>query len=140
MGRGHTPFGYRVKDGHAVVDPGEAGQVRQVYACYLSGMGYTAAAKEAGLDMTHSAVKNMLQNKHYLGDGFYPAIIDRETFDAAEEERLRRCAALGRGNMPKKETGHRSIQTRFKMGRCEKKLDDPYEQATYIYSLIESEE
>ena len=140
MGRGHTPFGYRVKNGFAMVDEGEARQVQDVYERYLSGLSYEEAAKKAGLNMAHSGVRNMLQNKHYLGDGFYPAIIDRETFDAAEEERLRRCAALGRVDRPKKDTGHRSIQNRFKMGRCEKKLDDPYEQATYIYSLIESEE
>ena len=137
---GHMPYGYRVENGTTVICEKEAGQIRDIYAGYLSGLGYVEAARNAGLSMAHTSVKRMLQNRHYLGDDFYPAIIDRGTFDAAEEEHLRRSAALGRDNLPKKETGHRRIQTRFKMGRCEKKLDDPYEQATYIYSLIESEE
>ena len=29
----------------------------------------------------------MLQNKHYLGDEFYPPIIDEETFEKAREEK-----------------------------------------------------
>ena len=129
-------IGYRVEDGRAFVDEVESQQVRDVYEGYLSGLSYEGAAKKAGLHMHQTSVKRMLQNKHYLGDGFYPAIIDRKTFDAAEEERLRRCAALGRGKRPKKEKRQRIIPTHFKMGECVKEFDDPYEQAAYIYSLI----
>ena len=32
----------------------------------------------------------------YLGDDYYPAIIDKETFDKAEEIRMERAKALGR--------------------------------------------
>ena len=38
----------------------------------------------------------MMQNKRYLGDDYYPAIIDKETFDAAEKERVKRQIRLGR--------------------------------------------
>ena len=38
----------------------------------------------------------MLRNKKYLGDDYYPAIIDKETFDKAEEIRMSRAKALGR--------------------------------------------
>ena len=139
MGRGHTPFGYRIENGKAAIHEKEAGQVRETYRSYLSGLSYTEAAKRAGLEMPHSSVKRMLQNRHYPGDGFYPAIIDRDTFDAAEKERLRRSKALGRDNRKRQETGNAVIPVRFRMGTCTAKKKDPYEQAAYIYSLIESE-
>ncbi len=139
MGRGHTPFGYRIENGNAIIDEKQAGQIRQVYAAYLSGKGYTDAAKAAGLTMTHSSVKRMLQNTHYLGDAFYPAIIDQETHDAAEAERISRVDLMGRTFEKKETMDDRPVQTQFSMGVMTKKLKDPYEQAAYIYSLIESE-
>lgn len=139
MGRGHTPFGYRIENGKAVVNGAEAEQIKKIYAGYLSGLSYTEAAKRAGLERTHSSVKRMLQNRHYVGDDFYPAIIDRKTYDAAEAERQRRSTALGRDHRKRQETGNEAIPVRFRMGRYTAKQKDPYEQAAYIYSLIESE-
>ncbi len=140
MGRGHLPYGYRIENGETVVCEEEARQIKEVYSGYLSGLSYVEAAKKAGLSMTPSSVQRMLQNAHYLGDDFYPPIIDRQTYDAAEEERRRRSSVLGRNNMPRKDDWHRKIPVRFTMGPCEKELDDPYEQAAYVYSLIESED
>ena len=48
--------------------------------------------------MTHSSVKKMLRNVHYLGDDFYPAIIDKNTFDTFEAELQRRAEVLERNN------------------------------------------
>ena len=53
---------------------------------------------KAGKQAIHLSVKNMLQNTHYLGDEFYPAIIYRDTFDAFEAELQRRAEVLGRNN------------------------------------------
>ncbi len=139
MRNGHLPLGYRIENGRAVVDEEKAGQIRQVYEGYLSGLSYEEAAKAAGFSMNHGSVKSMLQNRHYLGDEYYPAIIDRESYDAAETERQRRSKALGRDNRPKKKLKPRHVPVRFTLGTCEKKLEDPYEQAAYMYSLIESE-
>ena len=112
MRQGHTPYGYRIKDGKAIICQEEADQVRRIFAGYLSGLSLKMAAKEAGLTMQHSSVKRLLQNKHYPGDDFYPAIIDQEIFDAADVERQRREEALGRDNRPKKRLCPR-VQTRF---------------------------
>ena len=140
MRRGHTPFGYRIQNGSAVIVPDEAEQVRKIYAGYLAGQGLIEAARNAGLTMQHGSVKRLLQNKHYLGDDFYPAIIDRETYDAAEEERLHRLAIMGRNYKTRTASEDRKVMTRFSMKPMTQKLTDPYEQAAYIYSLIESEE
>lgn len=139
MGRGHTPYGYRIENGRAVIKEDEALRIREIYKNYLSGKGYMDAAKNAGLDLTHSSVKRMLQNKHYLGDDFYPAIIDIKTFDAAEEERVKRSNYLNRDNRPKKREDKVEIPVKFRMGKGQHVHSDPYEHAAYVYSLIESE-
>ena len=75
---GHTPFGYKIVGGKAVIDETSAGQIRKLYENYLSGLSLENAAKKAGINTYHGTVKNILSNRHYLGDAFYPAIIDEE--------------------------------------------------------------
>ena len=82
---GHTPYGYRIEDGRAVIDEEQAESVRKLYRGYLSGLGLMPATKQAGIETWHGSAKWLLQNRHYLGDAYYPAIIDRETFDKAEQ-------------------------------------------------------
>jgi len=135
----HTPFGYDIVDGRAVVNPEKAETLKKVISSYLSGKGFTAAAADAGLAMSHSGVKRLIQNERYLGDSFYPAIITEETARAIEEERLRREKALGRQDKPKKEHTEVPIGTRFSISAIEQKYEDPVLQAEYAYSLIESE-
>ena len=80
----------------------------------------------------------MLRNKKYLGDDYYPAIIDKETFDKAEEIRRSRAKALGR---VWELEGKKDIlfPTSFTIPTVRKVSDDPFKQAAYAYSLIESE-
>jgi hypothetical protein len=75
---GHTPLGYRIEEGKAVIDEEAAAKVRQLYKNYLGGLSLTNAAKEAGINVLHAGAKRIMQNTHYLGDDFYPAIIDKE--------------------------------------------------------------
>ncbi len=77
---GHTPYGYRIEDGKAVVDEIAAEQVKELFSGYLAGLSLKGATKKAGIDCYHATASKMLQNKHYLGDEFYPPIIDEETF------------------------------------------------------------
>lgn len=135
---GHTPFGYKIENGSAVVDEAAAGQIRQIFRSYLEGDSLVTAAKKAGVISFHGGISRMLKNKHYLGDEYYPAIIDRETFDRAEQERMRRAAALGRIKEPAVQEGI-LIPTVFHTKLVEQTFDDPFLQAEYAYSLIESE-
>lgn len=135
---GHTPFGYKIKNGCAVVDEAAAGQIRQIIQFYLEGDSLTTAAKKAGVISFHGGVSRMLKNTHYLGDGYYQAIIDSETFDKAGQERMRRAAALGRIKEPE-EQEEIQIPTVFHTKPVEQTFDDPFLQAEYAYSLIESE-
>jgi len=134
----HVPYGYRIENGKAVIDEEKAAQVKKLYEGYLSGLAYVPAAKAAGLKLYHTGAKKMMQNKHYLGDDYYPAIIDQYTFDAAESERVKRQAKLGRV-FDDKPTKVGKIATGFKMPKVQMKYDDPFKQAEYVYILIESE-
>ena len=95
---GHTPFSYRIENGKAVIDEAAAAQVRDLYKNYLSGLSLTNAAKEAGLNLLHSGAKRMMLNRHYLGDDFYPSIIDPASFDAVSAELNKRSTRLGRND------------------------------------------
>lgn len=135
---GHTPFGYRIENGKAVVDEAQAEQIRKLYEGYLSGLALTEAAKVAGLNLYHGSTKRMMQNRHYLGDEYYDAIIDKDTFEKAEAERIKRAGALDR-IFEEKEPDPSEQPTVFSIGSVMKKYDDPFKQAEYAYSLIESE-
>ena len=80
----------------------------------------------------------MMRNSHYLGDDFYPAVIDKESFDAVEAELSKRSTKLGRNdryNAPKT----KRPPTAFRLGDITENYDNPIRQAEYLYSLIESE-
>ena len=135
---GHTPFGYRIENGIAVIDEAAAGKLRMLYDNYLGGMALTEAARQAGIDAYHASVKRLLMTEHYLGDDFYPAIICKETFDRVQAERVKRAAALGR--LDRKSTRKPpKIPTQFSIGAIMEHYDNPAAQAEYVYSLLNSE-
>lgn len=135
---GHTPYGYRIEKGKAVIDEEAAAKIRKLYQAYLAGASFQNAASEAGIEVKHCGAKRMMANHHYLGDDFYPAIIDQETFDKAENEKQCRAEALGRLNR-KKDKPDQVIPTNFRFKKPEKSYEDPVLQAQYLYSLIEKE-
>ncbi len=98
---GHTPYGYSIENGCATINEDEADKIRKLYENYLSGMALAKAAAAAGIETYHGTAKRLMENRHYLGDDFYPAIIDQVTFDKAAAIRLERAGKLGRLNRKK---------------------------------------
>ena len=135
----HIPLGYKIVDGCAVVDEPTVKQIKETYKYYFEGKSLVDAAKEAGFKMKHTTVKRMLSNKKYLGTDYYPQIIDEETIERFQEELTRRAANLGRLGRKGRER-NKVIPTAFHFKTAEFTFPDPFEQAKYIYSLIESEE
>lgn len=133
----HTPYGYDIIGGKAVVNEEQADIIRNICKNYLSGMSMIAAAKEAGVTMTHSRVKHLLQNKRYLGDDFYPAILTEELAQVFEEERLKRDAAY-KGVRYRRKVDIQ-IPNSFRMARLTTKYKDPIKQVEFAYSLIKNE-
>jgi hypothetical protein len=68
MSRGHTPYGYRIENGVAVIHEEEAAQIRKMYQGYLGGLSLIASADEAGITLKHSSAKRIMQNPHLLGE------------------------------------------------------------------------
>ena len=58
---GHTPYGYRIEEGHAVIDEEQAERVKALYRGYLSGLALMPAAKQAGIETWHGSAKRLLQ-------------------------------------------------------------------------------
>lgn len=135
---GHIPYGYRIENGKAVVDEIASERVKELFSGYLAGLSLKGAAKKAGIDCYHATVSKMLQNKHYLGDEFYPSIIDEEIFEKARLEKQKRAEKLGRIWEPK-DVPKTNYPVKFKVKPLVQKYEDPYKQAEYAYSLIESE-
>lgn len=92
----HIPYGYKIVNGKAEVDEKQAEAVRKLFDGYIAGLGLKPAAENAGFEIYHGSAGRMLRNTHYLGDEYYPAVIDRERFDKAEEIRMSRASSLGR--------------------------------------------
>ena len=134
----HLSYGYNIVNGKAMIDEKQAETVRKLFDGYIAGLSLKQAAENAGLEIYHGSAGRMLRNTHYLGDEYYPAIIDRERFDKAEEIRISRASSLGR--VRELQALQKPIpDTRFTMPSVERKFADPFEQAEYAYSLIESE-
>ena len=133
---GHTPFGYRIVNGVAVINESEAEYVRRIFDNYISGMSLKEAAKAAGHPIVHSSVKRMLTRACYCGDDFYPTIIDADKFQEANRKLRSRSASANQTG--KKRRSVPQPQTDFIFLPPEIHYDDPNEQAEYLYSLIES--
>ena len=134
----HIPYGYKIVNGKAEVDEEQAEAVRKLFDGYIAGLGLKPTAENAGLEIYHGSAGRILRNTHYLGDEYYPAIIDKERFDKAEEIRIARASSLGR--VRELETPPKlAADKKFTMPSVKMKFADPYAQAEYAYSLIESE-
>ena len=135
---GQIPYGYRIENGAAVIIPEEAAQIRLIFQNYIAGMSLQSAARAAGHPMAHSTVRRMLQRKCYLGDAFYPAILDKETYARANAEWQHRADVMQRlGKTRRKPV---CPQTKFLLELPELIGNTPFQQAEYLYHLIQSKE
>ena len=128
-------FGYKVVDGKTVIDEMVAEQVKTVFREYLQGASLSEAALKARIAVSHGSIVNMLRNGHYLGDDYYPALIDQNTFSSVQDERSRRAIKLGRVYEPNEEIP-RVIPTQFYIKESPQHCVDPFQQAEQTYHLI----
>jgi hypothetical protein len=135
----HTPFGYKIENGKAVIDEEKADQIRKICIGYLSGMSLENAAKEAGLKMSHSSVRRMITNKKYLGTSYYPQLLDDTMYQRVIDENKRRYEYYGKATV-KEITKECRIPFEFVLGEETEHFEDPLKQAEYQYSLIKEKE
>lgn len=98
-------YGYGMENGSITVNADQREIIQRVYNDYISGSSIrqimlglnTGDALSAdGKTWTHGAVGRLLNDRRYLGDGPYPAIIPEEIFTQAQEKRRETNQALGR--------------------------------------------
>lgn len=135
----HTPYGYKIVGGKAVIDEEQAANIRKICEEYLAGKSLLKAASSTGLSLSHTQVKRLIQNPRYLGDEFYPAILSKEIAQNIETERARREKALGRDGRKKRAAPAGTIFTKFSAPKISVKYKDPVRQAEYAYSMIQNE-
>lgn len=128
----HTPFGYIIESGQAVIDEPNAEKVRMLFREYIECESMRAAAKKVGIEKTHSVIGRFLKNKVYVGTEYYPQIVDEDTFAKAQEIRGNNAKRQNRIGAyrphPKAEIGT------FAIGKVAVQYDNPYKQAEYAYS------
>lgn len=145
----HIPYGYRIKNGKAMIHEEEAARLRHFFSLYFSGLSIESARQAAGISLSIWTANRILKRKVYLGDAYYPRIIDETAFRQAAEERARR---LRRANRRKASPFKEAIpaQTRFSPDLSEDFLGGvssyintnlnsdlpPAEKAAALYALI----
>ena len=133
-----APYGYRISRGKACAEPREAMLLDRFYRIYLSGSSVAQAGRAAGILRCRSCLAKMLRNKVYLGNSYYPQLIDKELFDAVQEERSNRCIL---SSVVKRTRHYRPIpvQTRFRLIKQPVPPGlDPVRKAAFLYSCIKA--
>lgn len=97
MAQRHTPLGYCIRNGNVIIEPVSAAVIQTIFTDYKKGKSTYQIAKELTEQGVltvnhepkwyHGGVGRILENRKYLGDGFYPALIDQDMFEAVQGQR-----------------------------------------------------
>jgi hypothetical protein len=131
------PYGYRIEDGLAIADESESKALQQAFEFYLKGDSLQVISDKLGINHSHSGMLNLLADKRYLGTDFYPSLINKELFDQVQKEHQKRKQLHSRPLLPVKPI---KVCADFEMEPIMRRLDDPYAQAQYVYTLIKEKE
>ncbi len=106
------PFGYRMEHGEVVIHPMEAITVQRIFEQYASGASYKELVDmlreqdvpyDPGKPWNKNMVARILENRKYIGNQKWPAIIPEEQYDRAQQKRS------GKVNVPKKTAAQKLI-------------------------------
>lgn len=124
----HMPIGYRMVDGKIQFDEAKAAVVKRIFSDYLSGSTTAALAKQLtqmGIpnannkaSWNHCSIGKILENVKYLGDEFYPQMIDAEVFERVQKRRQERSEQLGRSIQPNSAKHQHPFSGRLRCGEC----------------------
>lgn len=102
----YVPFGYQIQNGKAKIEPETAEFVREIFIIYLAGTSTYRIAKnftQRGIlnashkpSWNHGSIGKILENQKYLGDEFYPPLIEQSIFEQVQSRRKQRVKDLGR--------------------------------------------
>lgn len=102
----HMPIGYKMINGNIEIDEEQAKTVKTIFEEYTEGKSMLAIAKkltEKGIfnankktNWNHGSVGKILQNVKYMGDTYYPKLIDESDFEKVQIQRKEREIKLGK--------------------------------------------
>lgn len=84
------PYGYKIENGQAIPDPETAPKVKAFFENYMEGLPVAPACLAAKVERAPHSSWKILEDRRYMGDDFYPRIIDPEVFEAVQRERALR--------------------------------------------------
>ena len=116
--------------------------MRKFVHYYLEGASIREAKEKAGIPLSPSRAGRILENPVYIGDGYYPPLLDPLTSQRVIEERRRRYQALGcfvsRHPAPPVPVRERFVlrEEGFHAVHSGEVMTDPVRRAALIYALI----
>lgn len=132
----HTPLGYHIQNGKAEIDPEAAKLVQEVFATYLAGTSTYRIAKDfaqRGIlnashtpSWNHGSIGKILENRKYIGDEFYPPLIEQSIFEQVQIRRKQRVKELGRAAQPNSFINQSAWSSLLVCGEC----GQPYRKYT----------
>ena len=128
MRQRHMPLGYRMAGGKIVIAPEQAEIIKEIFQEYSEGASlYQLARKLTDLGAlnanhkpvwNHGTVGKILENRRYLGDEFYPALMEPELFYKVQERRKEKSKELGRIMQPNSFVKRSMFADRLVCGIC----------------------
>jgi len=122
------PLGYKIVNGKVIFDKENAAVIKKIFKDYQNGLSLHAIAKELtniGFlnannkpNWNHGSVGKILENVKYLGDDFYPQIIDKKSFEAVQYKRKKKEQALGRTLQPNSMRNQSLFSSKLICGEC----------------------
>lgn len=94
------PYGYEMQNGVIIISAKEADTVKQIFREYLNGDNLKIIAERltekqveflpGEYGWNKNRIKRMIEDKRYIGDNSYPAIVDEDVFKRANAEKNNR--------------------------------------------------
>ena len=94
-------YGYQCVDGKIEFHPRESSVMKEIFEAYTEGKSLLDIANGLNerqieympgvVGWNKSRIMRLLEDKRYLGDDRYPALIDRNTYDTVQKMRYNRC-------------------------------------------------
>ena len=131
----HIPYGYKIENGCAVIISEEADRIRSLYNAFMQGLSIEASGKKAGIPLSRSAVGKVLSNPVYLGDGYYPQMVEESLYRKVQIERASRSNSSVRISSAPPAM---QFQTSFRLVNPPEKEGNAVIDAQNLYDSIES--
>ena len=142
----HIPIGYKIRYGKVEIDDEKSKTVKLIYMDYLEGKTLNKTAihltennipnANHNTKWTHGAVIKILENPKYLGDEFFPQLIDKTMFDKAKQARQDRMRKPTKKVAPSMIKSYPKKPLKIYIPQAVKTLDDQINNGSNSLELL----